>query len=709
MFLRKIGSSPKLAEASVEADESSGDVAELRAAVRALKEQNGSLQAALQAKGANFIKCGYLFKYRPYAVGFFDNLWERRFFVLRKNVIEYYRTEADTQFPPRGFVKLESCVVEVEPMKKRRYFTFSIIDAEEQALALRVSTSDVANGERWVAALEAVGVGRQASSTGSMRSPRPSMDIREGRAEPLRSKQTSADLRKRGFWKIPFFPPRNAEARGKEAPVEAALQEGKAKRGPFTAGVPVHAAPKFSVLSSEEVQNQHHAGMINLVMVIMFTTHSRLIIENLLKYGMRFNPLYWLGALLESEVPWQVFACWAAIVWLICVCYWLEVLAARFLSAELKAVAAREKRAADDSSGSNGDGGGDGDSDSADGRVLPTPSRGVLWKETLFALLQAVTVNTLLLLPCCAIVYYKAPPLAGSLLTTTAVIGWMKCISYAHCCNDLRDARRHDEIRPGERGNMEGMTGVAQPLKYPENITAKDFMYFLAAPTLTYQVNFPRSSRFRKRWLARRVLELVAWLSVGMFIVDQYILPSCLNSLHPLQNMDIGHILERVLKLSLPSLYVWLIGFYCLFHLWLNILAEFTYFGDREFYKDWWNATTVDEYWRKWNQPVHKWLMRTVYFPSMRLGLPQFAAILMVFFISAFFHELLVGVPLQMLRAWAFMGMMGQVPLIAITNLLKRKLKSDLIGNVIFWMSFCILGQPTAVLLYYHDYIQEHM
>lgn len=46
-------------------------------------------------------------------------------------------------------------------MKKRRYFTFSIIDAEEQALALRVSTSDVANGERWVAALEAVGVGRQ--------------------------------------------------------------------------------------------------------------------------------------------------------------------------------------------------------------------------------------------------------------------------------------------------------------------------------------------------------------------------------------------------------------------------------------------------------------------------------------------------------------------------------------------------------------------
>jgi hypothetical protein len=27
------------------------------------------------------------------------------------------------------------------------------------------------------------------------------------------------------------------------------------------------------------------------------------------------------------------------------------------------------------------------------------------------------------------------------------------------------------------------------------------------------------------------------------------------------------------------------VGFYCLFHLWLNILAEVLHFGDREFYK----------------------------------------------------------------------------------------------------------------------------
>lgn len=43
--------------------------------------------------------------------------------------------------------------------------------------------------------------------------------------------------------------------------------------------------------------------------------------------------------------------------------------------------------------------------------------------------------------------------------------------------------------------------------------------------------------------------------------------------------------MERVLKLSLPTLYFWLAMFYVLFHLWLNVLAEMTTFADREFYK----------------------------------------------------------------------------------------------------------------------------
>ncbi|GFH15877.1 PH domain-containing protein, partial [Haematococcus lacustris] len=89
----------------------------------------------------------------------------------------------------------------------------------------------------------------------------------------------------------------------------------------------------------------------------------------------------------------------------------------------------------------------------------------------------------------------------------------------------------------------------------------------------------------------------------------------------PLMQMDWLHIVERVLKLALPNMYCWLVMFYCVFHLWLNILAELLRFGDREFYKDWWNSSDVGSYWKQWNLPVHKWLLRHVYFPALRLGL----------------------------------------------------------------------------------------
>ena len=47
----------------------------------------------------------------------------------------------------------------------------------------------------------------------------------------------------------------------------------------------------------------------------------------------------------------------------------------------------------------------------------------------------------------------------------------------------------------------------------------------------------------------------------------QYINPIVKNSQHPLKG-DLLYAIERVLKLSVPNLYVWLCMFYCFFHLW---------------------------------------------------------------------------------------------------------------------------------------------
>lgn len=49
----------------------------------------------------------------------------------------------------------------------------------------------------------------------------------------------------------------------------------------------------------------------------------------------------------------------------------------------------------------------------------------------------------------------------------------------------------------------------------------------------------------------------------------------------------------RIAKIVVPSFCIWIIGFTAVFHGFLNVWAEITYFDDRYFYGDWWNTTTV--------------------------------------------------------------------------------------------------------------------
>lgn len=47
--------------------------------------------------------------------------------------------------------------------------------------------------------------------------------------------------------------------------------------------------------------------------------------------------------------------------------------------------------------------------------------------------------------------------------------------------------------------------------------------------------------------------------------------------------------------------------------------------------------------------------------------------------------------------------MMFQIPLIFITDVLQKikGVRGKVAGNMIFWASFCIVGQPLAALLYF--------
>jgi len=243
-------------------------------------------------------------------------------------------------------------------------------------------------------------------------------------------------------------------------------------------------------------------------------------------------------------------------------------------------------------------------------------------------------------------------------------------------------------------------------VQYPHNLTVKDMAFFIFAPTLCYELNFPRTDRVRKRFLLKRVIEVVVLVQLSMCLFQQWIIPSVKNSLIPFSNMDVMKATERMLKLSIPNHLVWLMMFYMFFHSFLNLMGELLHFADRNFYCDWWNANNIDTFWRTWNMPVHRWAVRHLYIPLVNLGYSKRLASTTVFFISAFFHEYLVSIPLRTFKTWAFMGMMGQIPLSIMCRWVEKKLGPRW-GNMIVWASL-ILGQPLCIMMYYHDYVITH-
>ena len=178
------------------------------------------------------------------------------------------------------------------------------------------------------------------------------------------------------------------------------------------------------------------------------------------------------------------------------------------------------------------------------------------------------------------------------------------------------------------------------PIIYPKNLSVNNLYYFLFAPTLCYELNFPRSARIRKRFLLRRLGEILVLLSLQYCLGQQWILPILRKLDRPLSQYSVLENTERLLRLALPNHLLWLILFYVYFHSTLNLLAELLRFGDRLFYRDWWNATDLYEFWNRWNTSVHDFCKRHVYTPLVKqFGFNRAIGAFVVFAISAFFHE----------------------------------------------------------------------
>eukprot|EP00052_Salpingoeca_macrocollata_P010162 m.79482 g.79482 ORF g.79482 m.79482 type:complete len:442 (+) comp17422_c0_seq1:200-1525(+) len=325
--------------------------------------------------------------------------------------------------------------------------------------------------------------------------------------------------------------------------------------------------------------------------------------------------------------------------------------------------------------------------------------------------LHLVNAAAELLIPCWVIITYHPAPLASFLLLFEVCIIWMKLISYFHVNRHYRlsylaTAQRKktdSDANPVQTSPTHQFSAedTESTVCYPRNLTLKDLFYFAAAPTLCYELNFPRTQTIRKRFLFRRVLETCVLLFMIVSLGQQWVVPTVNNTFK--EKPTLPFLLRRVLKLAAPNFFIWLMLFYMFFHSFLNATGEILRFGDRQFYRDWWNATTIGWFWRNWNMPVHKWAVRHLYRPLIRHNLSRLQSQLIVFLFSALFHELLVSVPLQRVRMWSFMAMIGQIPLAIFTE---KYLKGSQYGNVVMWASL-FLGQPAAIMLYVQAYLYE--
>ncbi|PMD18194.1 hypothetical protein NA56DRAFT_680723 [Hyaloscypha hepaticicola] len=441
----------------------------------------------------------------------------------------------------------------------------------------------------------------------------------------------------------------------------------------------VHSKPRTSCLSHDSQVSPSFLGFRNLMVIVLVVGNLRLMIENFKKYGVlicirchdyRRQDLI-LGAALYFIIPCHLF-----------LAYVVELVAAKQAKASLRAGKQRDGTA------------------TPGGSYVASDEERRKFQSTwvLIAWIHGINVSLCLLITSVVVYFFIHHPLIGTLSEVHAVIVWLKTASYAFTNRDLRHAYLH----PSKR-EEDALPDIYSQCPYPKNITLGNLTYFWLAPTLVYQPVYPRSKKIRWVFVIKRMAEVFG-LNAFMWIASaQYAAPVLRNSLDHLASLDLPSILERLMKLSTISLVIWLAGFFALFQSFLNALAEVMQFGDREFYTDWWNSPSVGVYWRTWNKPVYQFMKRHVFSPLIGRGWSSGSASIAVFVFSGVLHELLVGIPTHNIIGVAFIGMVAQLPLIAITAPLEKMdgINGRIIGNCIFWVSFTLIGQPLAALLYF--------
>lgn len=224
------------------------------------------------------------------------------------------------------------------------------------------------------------------------------------------------------------------------------------------------------------------------------------------------------------------------------------------------------------------------------------------------------------------------------------------------------------------------------------------YLEFLIFPTLVYKDSYKRKSKCDFKIIAKCSVKLFFSLFLFCFFMDQHAVPAFFRVilLHSLNSF-----IDGVFNFCLASIILFNLFFKIFFDYTISILCELTSF-DEKAYGEWWNSRSSEEFWSKWNIPVHTFVKKHMYSPLVSSGIDKHAASLLCFLLSGALHEYVVSLSLKSFNGWFLIGMVVQIPLHFVSNYVKRKYPS--LGNIFFWLSFCVIGQPMLIILIYRTF-----
>ncbi|KAK7687832.1 hypothetical protein QCA50_009051 [Cerrena zonata] len=260
-----------------------------------------------------------------------------------------------------------------------------------------------------------------------------------------------------------------------------------------------------------------------------------------------------------------------------------------------------------------------------------------------------------------------------------------------HPLVDHPDPRVHELALEISEMEAELVSTGPEYVRWPDNVTWKNFAVYMLIPTLVYELEYPRTERIRPLYVFEKVVATFGTFALLYTVTESFILPLTPSPDQPF--------IKSLLDLALPFMVAYLLLFFIIFECICNGFAELSYFADRKFYDDWWNSTSWDEFSRKWNKPVHTFLLRHVYASSMSsYKLSRQSAMFFTFLLSAAAHELVMAIVTKKIRMYLFVMQIAQIPLIAVGRMPVIK-RNKLLGNVVFWLGL-YAGFPLLCVAY---------